>query len=129
MIPMWESILTFPFPPPVPYDVSEFRRLALRIRLGQSITDSPVRIAAVLYSTNIKNDEYAFPTYDLNNYALTQQWRDISMPLAEFGHSFFVNYDLTLDLRGVYRFALLLRGLPRATIHGYIDVGDIRFRR
>lgn len=118
----------FSLPPPSVLDISRFRRLTMRVRLGQPLNDSPIHLSAVLYSANVHDGEYIFPTFEVPDALLSQEWHTVAMPLDDFVNPSISGRMVFLDKRVVYRVAILIRGFPTQAAHGHIDIDDIQFQ-
>ncbi len=119
------------YPPPSTFNVTDFNYLSFRVRLGQSSEEAPISVMLVLYSKNVQNKHYAFPSYKIEGDHLSGEWQPIRIPLSEFVEPYFVDFgaDMTLDPTEVYRWGVILIGEPGRTTHGSIDLDDVRFEQ
>lgn len=117
----------FSTPPPVSYNLSQFRRVAMRLRSEPSSTVNPIDVAVVLYSANVTNFEYAFPRWQVPRQNLRPEWTAVNGAFADFLSPPFVSYDVTLDPARTYRLGLLISAERPEPVHGHIDVDDLRF--
>lgn len=115
----------FSFPPPVSYDVSQFHGIALSLKTSNIAMEVEVRI--VLFSANICNSSYAFPTYIVPNEDLVDRWRKIKVRFDKFSDPpWYRGHGLQLDPRRVYRVEIVVVS-PKKDVEGYIELDDIRF--
>lgn len=117
----------FSTPPPVVYDLTRFRRIAMRLRSAPSSTANPIDIAVTLYSLNQTNFEYAFPTWHVPRQNLRSEWTPVAGAFSDFQRPAFVSYQVQLDPSRVYRVALVISADRLEPVHGHLDVDDIRF--
>lgn len=117
----------FSFPPPQCYDIRAYRDLTITVRLGQPLAESSVHLVVVLFSSNVDNPDYAFPARDLKPQELSTDWTTLKIPLSHFAAPKWVNYPVPLDLKSVYRLAVVVYGEPHSETSGHIDIRDIRF--
>lgn len=117
----------FSLPPARPFDVSGFHMLSIRMRLGQPVDTSPITVALVLYSANVRNPDYAYPVYYVPSRPLTTEWQIVHAPFSEFGPPNWVNYTVELDPKQVFRVAILVCGRPKDETFGHVDIRDICF--
>ncbi len=116
----------FSLPPPVAFDLSRFRRLALRLRCD-AVNPKDVRAAIVLYSKEMKPLYYTFPTWLIPSHNLSNDWVSIHADLDEFRCPHFANQKVKLDKRQVYRVAAVIYNKSDRFKSGYIDIDDLRF--
>jgi hypothetical protein len=111
-------------------DLSAFRRLAVRMRIGQQ-HDPPIKVALFVYSTNVANWENGTPTYLIEPQDLRQEWTSITVMFDRFGPSNTSTDGETarLDPARIVRVGIHITGTPMNTAHGHIDVDEIKFER
>lgn len=115
----------FSFPPPASYDVSQFHGLALSLKMSNTKMEVEVRI--ILFSANVCNSSYAFPTYTVPKEDLLDRWREIKVKFDKFGDPpWYPGHGLRLDPRRVYRVAIVVIS-PKKDAKGYIELDDLRF--
>jgi hypothetical protein len=117
----------FSYPPPCSFDVSSYSKLTALVRVGQP--SEGLALSFVLYSEGpaVAYFDYAFPVYEVPQHAIRQQWTSLNMPLREFKEPNFSTTRMRLDDRKVYRLGIVLKGPVDRTIHGHLDVDDLRF--
>lgn len=116
------------FPPPILYDVSRFHTLTVHLRSSQPVSNGSIRIAFVLYSANVNNHDYAFATWYVPPQSVGERWTTIGTTLNDFVRPHFVNYDVALDPKRVYRIGIVIFGPANQLTKGYIDIDELRFR-
>lgn len=117
----------FSLPPPLTFDVSHYDFLSVNVRLDNNDAAEKLSVGIVLYSASGDNSTMIFPSVEINPILLNDKWQQIRIPLSEFGSPPFVPYEVQLDTRSVYRMGIRLIGTPSESIHGYVDVDNIRF--
>lgn len=119
---------SFSYFPELPYDVSRFHKLSLRIR-GVA-ADPPYVVRAVLYSgtPSYAFRSYAVPSYEIRPAELSSNWDDpLVIHFDDFHPAKFFRSDARFDPRHAYRVGFVISGKPGSAIDGKVDLDDIGF--
>jgi hypothetical protein len=116
--------------PSRPLDVSRFSCIRLKLRMGQTLQESDVRIVVVLCTANVESyDEYA--EYLIPEHDLKTTWTDVRVPFNETScprrRPVELKQTIELDPTQAFRIALVVKGKTGTESHGHFDVDDIRF--
>jgi hypothetical protein len=114
--------------PAVPYDVSAFRGLHFRLRMGQAVQKERVSFVVPVASANINcgwNDYLEFPVA-WND--LITDWKDIDVPFGKLRDPPFSIHQHHFDPHQVFRVAFIIKGAPGVSEHGFLDIDDISFQ-
>ena len=119
----------FADPFPVPYNLSRFTALKLRIKTAQPYAGSPIHVYLVLYSGNIRTSRTEeFPRYEIPTQFLTTDWVDVKAPFAEFKEAIGSSGERRpLDITQVYRVGLLIIGPADSVAHGRLYIDEVYF--
>ena len=108
------------------YDLSQFRGLSLRVRLGQPLKTAPIRVAAILYCSEMRAEGLSLhPTAYVESIRLTTHWAELEIPFEAFQAPNKAPIEIEFDPHEVYQVGLMLVGTPGSPAHGSVDFDDL----
>jgi hypothetical protein len=132
-IPGYGGIWTdFSFPPPTQYDISNFSRLSMDLRLKPS-SPKPMIFVALAGGDVVKSagnvgyydwDEIAVPPNHIN-----RTWSHVELKLDQFKSPEWSNRVHTLDVHKVFRLIISVKAEVGKSLNGYLDIDNIRLIR
>lgn len=122
----------FTHPPSQPLDVSRFSSVKFRLRMGQTLQESDVRMVVVLCTANVQGSGmYDYAECQVPEYELQTTWVDINAPFSQMKGPPWSSRrnSIRLDPSQAFRICIVVKGKIGAQAHGYFDVDDIRFSK
>jgi hypothetical protein len=122
----------FSFPPPKLYDVSQYGKVALEIRVGDASAKPAVFVG--LATGNVKRGSdpitrYDWCEYEIPSELLRNDWTQVEAEFSRFEVPSFSPRDHELHTRQVFRMVLAFKAPLGTSLDGHLDVDNIRFVR
>jgi hypothetical protein len=121
----------FSFPPPQSYDVSAFTQFGFRIRKDtpDNLTNASVYVFLATDNQPKTPGYYDWCEHVVPPGMINTRWSTVQFPLSAsaFTTPAWSSQQRELDLKRVFRIGIAIRSIATNTIHGHIDIDDIRF--
>ncbi len=115
----------FTLPPAKPINLSEFSGISFDMRI-EDVHIKNTEIRLVLYSNNIKNNQFAYPMYSIKPKVTSKEgWSKYKILFSEFKSPDFASDpdSIKLDVNRVFRFGFVF--LSTEKVNGQIDFDNI----
>ncbi len=130
-IPYAGVFTDFSHPPSKQFDISQFKILALRVRINQPPAVPPVEVFLGIPTANfVEVGMYDYYEYQIPNHELQSDWIEVEAPLSKFQiPDWSSRGDIPeFDTKHAFRFTIAIKGPKAGVTHGSIEIDDVRFK-